>query len=734
MTTDQSKLSLPPLHPLHLQDLRKSRLTDETIQENGIYSVPPRDIFKILGGHFPKVKSLLALPYPGCDGLARYKMFPSQGAAKYYQKAGTPPRLYIPAGVEAILQNASVPLGLTEGEKKCLKAVQEGIQCIGLGGLWNWCKKDDRGEKNLIPDFDKINWKGRAVSLVPDSDWEQPDRHGDPKNLKEAVHVLAYRLIDRGARVYIVELPQGPEKVGLDDFLCQHTVEEFKALPKQEIRKKTVQEMVEDPGEDYREILKRLCSLREGEKDAAIKVLCKKRGIRVESVRQDLRGMRPGRGEIDVDRLFELEAGEKKKHSAQTLHDGKLAFGGVFGGEKILLLSDGIILPEDKESPFKFSQPKLRAIDVKKFQDGGMVSGRDLLAGLEKLFSAHIYFKDSRIPKLLALWTMATYLFKLFRFFGYIILNSPVKACGKSLLLDILSTVCFNATLRLTMPSPAVVFRQVDGDDSTLIIDEAETLGGTEQEKADLIGLLNAGFQRGAVVPRMEGKGTEMRVRYFNAYSPKALAAINKLAGTLEDRAFRILMEKKKSSEPVERFNYRKTDSIVEVLRGELSIWALKNSETVKGVYDRADEFPGLEGLSDRQRDILEPLLSVAAVVDGEAEEDGVLPTFECLKGLALDLDRAKEERERSLESIPVAVAIIQGLMNGQEEIFISNSSLLEELHKDDALGFLETTWGLAKFMRKLDVYCGQKRTEEGKQRGYTFTRAQVENWGERYA
>jgi hypothetical protein len=283
------------------------------------------------------------------------------------------------------------------------------------------------------------------------------------------------------------------------------------------------------------------------------------------------------------------------------------------------------------------------------------------------------------------------------------------------------------------MPSPAVVFRQVDGDDSTLIIDEAETLGGTEQEKADVIGLLNAGFQRGAVVPRMEGKGTEMRVRYFNAYSPKALAAINKIASTIEDRAFRIVMEKKTANDIVERFNFRRVDSEVEDLRGDLPIWALRNAETVKELYDRADELPGLEALSDRQRDILEPLLSIASVADGEAEGDGPLPTFECLRDLALDMAKAKEERERSLEAIPAAVAIIKNLMEGQEEMFISNKDLLEEMRKDDSLGFLESTRGLAGFMKKLEAYCRPTRKGTEVLRGYTFTRAQVENWAERY-
>src|SRR4030043_1463281 len=110
MSTDRSNLSL---HPAHLEDLRKSGLLDETIREAGIYSVPPRGISKKLEGHFPKVESLLAFPY-GDD--ERYKLFPQQGDAKYYQKSGTFPWLYFPPTVLPTLKNPSIPLYITEGE------------------------------------------------------------------------------------------------------------------------------------------------------------------------------------------------------------------------------------------------------------------------------------------------------------------------------------------------------------------------------------------------------------------------------------------------------------------------------------------------------------------------------------------------------------------------------------------------------------------------------------------
>jgi hypothetical protein len=231
----------------------------------------------------------------------------------------------------------------------------------------------------------------------------------------------------------------------------------------------------------------------------------------------------------------------------------------------------------------------------------------------------------------------------------------------------------------------------------------------------------------------MEGKGTDMRIRYFNAYSPKALAAINKLAGTLEDRAFRIVMEKKTVEDRVERFNLKKVESETEALRDELYLWSLRNAEDVADLYGKADEFPGLEALGDRQKDILEPLLSIALAIDGEVEDGGPMTMFERLRSLAIDLNKGKEERDKATESIPAAVAILRDQMDGKEELFLTKDSLLEKLREDDALSFLESKSHLTKFMRNLDVYPIHKREGLGRVRGYSFTKDKVADWAKRY-
>ncbi|TVM00177.1 MAG: hypothetical protein CV087_15365 [Candidatus Brocadia sp. WS118] len=204
------------LHPDHLADLRKSGLSDETILEAGIKSLQPADIDKIFG--YPTfAKSAYEIPYPGCEGYSRYKMsyddtnkINSLGGErpKYLTKKDSGNHLYIPPKVKVVLDDATTPLYITEGEKKALKACQEGLCCIAIAGLWNWKVKD---KDKLIPDFNLIALDGRAVYIVPDSDWLLPDRHGKSKNLRQAVYDLAYKLIDRGAKVSWIELPGGAQ-------------------------------------------------------------------------------------------------------------------------------------------------------------------------------------------------------------------------------------------------------------------------------------------------------------------------------------------------------------------------------------------------------------------------------------------------------------------------------------------------------------------------------------------
>ena len=116
-----------------------------------------------------------------------------------------------------------MPLLITEGEKKALKANQDGLACVAIGGLWNW-----QVGGRPIADLDRIDWCERETLIVPDSDaWTRPD-------LLQPVFALGKELEGRGAKVAVVKLPAGADgaKVGLDDYLCAHARGALDDLPR----------------------------------------------------------------------------------------------------------------------------------------------------------------------------------------------------------------------------------------------------------------------------------------------------------------------------------------------------------------------------------------------------------------------------------------------------------------------------------------------------------------------
>lgn len=216
----------------HIEDLKKSGLSDDTIKQAGFKSKDRLEAMRILkiesGFVPPNLKDILIIPFPG-TGYMRFKIFyegtqKGKKQPKYLQPKNTPPRLFVPEEIRPVLQDPSIPLEIVEGEKKALKVAQEGMPVIGLAGLWCWAN-----EGRLLSDFDAIALKGRTVTICPDNDWRTPNRHGYKRNLESAVNGLANKLTERGATVFIRQLPPGPLK-GPDDYLCKHPAEDYKEL------------------------------------------------------------------------------------------------------------------------------------------------------------------------------------------------------------------------------------------------------------------------------------------------------------------------------------------------------------------------------------------------------------------------------------------------------------------------------------------------------------------------
>jgi hypothetical protein len=135
-------------------------------------------------------------------------------------------RLDVPPRSRAALADPTVPIWITEGQKKADALATHRFIAVALLGVWNFKGRNKFGGVTLLADFDYIVLKGRTVNIVFDSDvmTKQP--------VQDALARLTEHLQRKSATVNAVYLPSGPngEKVGADDFLLNHSVDELKKL------------------------------------------------------------------------------------------------------------------------------------------------------------------------------------------------------------------------------------------------------------------------------------------------------------------------------------------------------------------------------------------------------------------------------------------------------------------------------------------------------------------------
>jgi hypothetical protein len=239
-----------PLLEKHHEDLEASGLSEETIRAAGIYSeADPGKIAAMLGWKKAPgpLGPVLVIPYLDMKGAptGHYRVKPDfprwdserRRTIKYESPKGATPLAYYPPKTRAVLKDPSVPLILTEGEKKALKADQEGFPTVGLPGVWSFQKKRPRsavgraeGARKLIDSLKGVVWKDRKVYVVFDSD------AAHNRNVRDAEDALVKVLQRKGADVHVVRLPGGvtPDgrqvKVGLDDYLDDYGKEALRDL------------------------------------------------------------------------------------------------------------------------------------------------------------------------------------------------------------------------------------------------------------------------------------------------------------------------------------------------------------------------------------------------------------------------------------------------------------------------------------------------------------------------
>jgi putative DNA primase/helicase len=212
-----------------------------------------------------------------------------------------------------------------------------------------------------------------------------------------------------------------------------------------------------------------------------------------------------------------------------------------------------------------------------------------------------------------ALWVLHTYCFDAFACTPRLAVTSPEKRCGKTTLLDVIGLLV-PRPLSTANISAAATFRTIETARPTLLVDEADTFLGENEE---LRGILNSGHHRGGQVIRTVGDDFEARA--FSTHCPVAIAQIGKLPDTLADRSVHISMKRRAAGEAVARFRHGRAPEFTEAAR-KAARWTADNAEAIRGCDPVIPD-----AIFNRDADNWAPLLAIAevagAVIAGQARQ-----------------------------------------------------------------------------------------------------------------
>lgn len=209
--------------------------TRNDFKKSGIYDITLEQYYN---GYLSDTPDYWQLKYPQLykNEPADYfnKRLKNPNGNKYVKPKDMCSRLFRPLALSPnVISNRNEYIIITEGEKKAIKAVQEGFNCIALAGVWAWKQKPkeyndtENYELNadIIPDICNADFKNKVIYLCYDNDmWEKPQ-------VKEALyHFSSYLIAEKQAFVKIIELPKDDKKLGLDDYLIKYGNNSFQEL------------------------------------------------------------------------------------------------------------------------------------------------------------------------------------------------------------------------------------------------------------------------------------------------------------------------------------------------------------------------------------------------------------------------------------------------------------------------------------------------------------------------
>ena len=431
-----------------------------------------------------------------------------QQVIKYEQPKGEPVRIDCPPGIQPKLVDPSVPLFITEGQKKADALVSQGACAIALTGVWNWKSRNKYGGTVFINDLDYIAWENRHVYLVFDSD----------VMTKQSVRQALTRFTDHLKRkeavvshVYLPTLDDG--KTGVDDWLVVtgKGIDDLILMaqgPRPE--PKPAAPKVELLDEAPARMTRPLSLIKER---AYAATWCYVKISQSETQKKD---------GVIVRHDPPLERYEKRLF---IVRDDGTIFGD--GGHRPMeQLSLEIILPEIPLSERLLSTPGLKA-----YAEGKRPEPTAVFQQVKEIVSRFIDFDHSlaaqdTMAELVACYILATWFLDAFTVTGYLWPNGD-RGSGKTQLLIVIAELAYLGYLVQASGSFAAL-RDLADYGATLAFDDAEDLADPRRTSSEKRALLLAGNRRGSTIPLKEKDADQNWVtRHVNTFSFRLFSAIH---------------------------------------------------------------------------------------------------------------------------------------------------------------------------------------------------------------
>jgi hypothetical protein len=196
------------------------------------------------------------------------------------------------------------------------------------------------------------------------------------------------------------------------------------------------------------------------------------------------------------------------------------------------------------------------------------------------------------------LWTLHTHVYDRFQVTPRLAVTSPVPACGKTVLAELIEVLVPKPEKSDTITA-AAIYHIIDERHPTVILDEAENIGLTLAPNGIYRAVLNSGHRKGGCRTILD-RG---RLRRFSTHAPLLVAGIGRFPLPLMHRAVVIDMQRYDGSAVLKRFTGR--DPVIDYIFGRLRSWASE--------FKQLDTEPQLPPqLRNRQADNWRPLIAIA--------------------------------------------------------------------------------------------------------------------------